>query len=176
MNWLDIIIAILLVWAAWRGFSTGVIRQIISLVALILGIWLALAMGTQVGLMLNVDVLIAPLVGFIVVFILVVFALVVFGFLAKGLFRLIGLGPFDSILGVLLSLIKTWAIMSILCFWLCSWSQLKNNEAANSIATTSKLFPVLVQTSDYIFPFVDFTKEQLSLIETQIDDNINLTE
>ena len=162
MNWFDIIVALLLVWSIWRGYSTGFIRQAIAIVALGLGVWLAFAFGLQVGLTLGLDELLAAPVGFIVVFAVVVLALAILGLLTKGLFRFAGLGVFDSILGVVLSLVKTWAIMSILCSWLCSWAQLDNQQPSKSSITTSIVFPAFIKTADFVFPYVDMVKEQLS--------------
>ncbi len=162
MNWFDIVMALLLVWAVWRGFSTGFIRQAIALVALALGVWLAFAFGPQVGLTIGLDALLAPPVGFIIVFAIVVIVMTLLGLLTKGLFRFAGLGGLDSILGVILSLVKVWAIMSILCSWLCSWAQLDNHQVGKNSVASSFVFPALIKTADFVFPFVDMAKEQLS--------------
>lgn len=174
MNWFDIIVAVLLLWAAWRGYSTGFIRQAISLAALALGVWLAFAFGPQVGIMLGVDALLAPLVGFIVVFLVVVVVLVILGMVTKGLFRLMGLGALDSIFGVVLSLLKTWIILSLLCSWLAAWSKVDGPQAVGGAISSSRLYPAFVKTADYIFPMVELAKEQLA--PSSVADNQNQTE
>ena len=42
MNWLDIVLAIPLLWFLYRGFRNGLIIELASLAALILGIYAAL--------------------------------------------------------------------------------------------------------------------------------------
>ncbi len=42
MNWLDIVLAIPLLWFTYKGFRNGLIIELASLAALILGIFIAL--------------------------------------------------------------------------------------------------------------------------------------
>ena len=42
MNWLDIVLAIPLLWFMYKGFRNGLIIELASLAALILGIYVAL--------------------------------------------------------------------------------------------------------------------------------------
>lgn len=98
MNYLDIIIAIPLLLGLWEGFRQGLIVQIIGLAALVAGVYLAFVFGSKAGMALGLEGLTATAVGFFAVFAIVVALLFILGRLTRGLFKIAGLGVFDTLL------------------------------------------------------------------------------
>ncbi len=101
MNWLDIVIILVLVLAAWQGWKQGVIVQVIGIVAIIAGVILARNYGTSVA-------------GFVAIMLGVILVIVLVGRLTRGLFRIVGLGIFDNILGAVFSALKVWIIIFLI--------------------------------------------------------------
>ncbi len=48
MNWLDWVIVGILALATLKGFSKGFVVEVVSLLAVVLGVWVALRFGPQV--------------------------------------------------------------------------------------------------------------------------------
>ncbi len=55
MNTIDLIVCLVLALAVWNGWRKGFIVQAGSLVALVVGLWLALRFGKPVGEWLHFD-------------------------------------------------------------------------------------------------------------------------
>lgn len=113
MNWLDIVIFLLLILAVWDGWRHGVITQVLGLVAVALGIFLAWRFGHSIGVGLGMEGVAATVAGFAIVLVVVIVAVVLIGRLTRGLFKVVGLGVFDKILGVVLSALKMFALVGL---------------------------------------------------------------
>ena len=55
MSWLDVVIAVPLLWALYKGYTEGVILQLGGIVGLLIGVWLAFRYGRTLGLMLKLE-------------------------------------------------------------------------------------------------------------------------
>jgi membrane protein required for colicin V production len=106
MNWLDIVIVLLLGFSLWEGWRQGVITQILGLAALALGIWLAWSHGASIGGWMGLEGATARVAGFAVVLVVVIVAVVLIGRATRGLFRIVGMGMFDNVLGAAFSALK----------------------------------------------------------------------
>ncbi len=117
MNFIDIIIIIILAWSIIRGFRNGLVIEVSSVAALILGIWGAIRFSgyTQAKLIdffdMQTDYI--GLISFILTFAGIV---VIVHFLAKvidKLMKAVALGFVVRILGMLFALVKSVLILSI---------------------------------------------------------------
>jgi len=118
MNYIDLILLIFLLWSAYRGFRNGLIIEVASLAALILGIFGAIKFSYMTSDFLvekfEMTTQYLPLISFAITFVIIV---VVVHLLAKALDKLvkaIALGFVNRILGVLFGVIKTAFILSII--------------------------------------------------------------
>ena len=118
MNIFDIVVYIALAWAVYNGWRRGLLLQLLSLVALFVGMYFALEQGPQLGEMLGAEGLAAKLLGFAVIFFAVLIVVTVLGHLVKRVFRFAGLGIFDTMLGILFSVVKVGLVVSVafVCF------------------------------------------------------------
>ncbi len=75
MNWLDLTILVLLAIGAYRGYATGMIRQVTGIVGLVLAFLLAVQLMDEVGRVIReslaVSETVAPILGFVLVFLVV---------------------------------------------------------------------------------------------------------
>jgi membrane protein required for colicin V production len=122
LNWVDLIIAVVLLGFAMRGFMRGFLRELLSLVGLFLGLWIALLKFVPLGEWLqNRFPLTEPLpfhVAFLVIFLSVASAASMVGYLlhraAKGLL----MGWLDAVVGLGFGSIKGVMILTVLLFLL----------------------------------------------------------
>jgi membrane protein required for colicin V production len=153
MNWLDIVIIILLIYAAWEGWRQGVITQILGLAALALGIFLAWRHGHTIGTWLGMEGTTASIVGFIIVLVVVIVAVVLIGRLTRGLFRIVGLGAFDNLLGVLFSGIKMFCIVGLVMM-LFEFADPAGKVITDGVRNASVMYGAVDAVNGVIFPFV----------------------
>jgi membrane protein required for colicin V production len=118
MNILDIILGFFLLWGVVKGFRNGLIIELASLAALILGLYGALRFSYYTSDILShhfeLKTQTLHIISFAITFIIIV---VLVHMLAKALDKLvkaIALGFFNRFLGILFGLIKMAFILSIL--------------------------------------------------------------
>ena len=154
MNWLDIVIFLLLALAVWDGWRNGVITQILGLIAVALGIFLAWRFGHTIGVGLGLEGVGATVAGFVIVLVVVIVAVVLIGRLTRGLFKVVGLGVFDKILGVVLSALKMFALAG-LAVMLLEAVDPEGKVLTDSVKERSVMFGVVEGVNGVVFPAVE---------------------
>ncbi|APZ45866.1 colicin V production protein [Polaribacter reichenbachii] len=119
MNVIDIIIAVILIFAAVRGFMTGLFSSIASLVAIVAGVFCAIHFSYYVEYELNDSVLewshqTNKIVAFAVTFLFVVLAIIFVGKLLTKLADITALGLLNKILGGIFGALKWSLILSVI--------------------------------------------------------------
>jgi membrane protein required for colicin V production len=120
LNWVDLIIAVLLLGFAIRGFVRGFFRELLSLVGLFLGLWIALLKFVPLGEWLQTRFpLIEPLpyhLAFLAIFVSMSVVASIVGYLlhkaAKGLL----MGWLDAIVGLGFGSVKGVMVLTVLLF------------------------------------------------------------
>lgn len=118
MNFFDIIFLVILIWAAYKGFSKGLIIQAASLAALFLGVFGAIKFSGYTAFILSEkldfkgDYL--QLTAFAITFVLIVIAVHFVARLTEKFFKVVALDFVNRILGLLFSTIKIAFIISII--------------------------------------------------------------
>jgi membrane protein required for colicin V production len=118
MNYIDMFIIVLLVWAVYRGYTRGFIMQLTLLVALVLGIFLALKLSgftaRQLENHINTNAESLYLVSLGITFVAVFFGINLIGKLFEKMAKSAQLSFINRIFGVLFSLGKTILLLGIL--------------------------------------------------------------
>ena len=129
MNYLDIIIAILLILFAIGGFRNGIIREAFSLVAFIIGIFGAMKLSNLVGKWLGNLINVSPewmsVISFILVFIALAFLVNWLGGLIAGLIEKLNLGFIDKLGGIVFGAAKGFLIVGV-CILLLDFFGIKD--------------------------------------------------
>ncbi len=114
MNILDLIIAVILLFGAIRGFQKGFFHEAATLVALIVGVFIAILLaniaGTIIGELFTWNVQLIKIIVFIIVFMIVVGLIRMLGHLLTKLFKAMLLGFVNKLAGFALGLLK-WVIL-----------------------------------------------------------------
>lgn len=118
MNILDIIILILLAWGAFRGFTQGFILQVVTFIALIIGVWASIAFSDNMSEFLtkNMDITgkYLPVLSFVLIFVLVVVVAHLIGMLLTRFIEITSLGWLNRLGGVAFGVLKMAFIASVL--------------------------------------------------------------
>ena len=160
MNWFDIVVAVPLVWAVWRGFHQGFVQQLFSIAALLGGVWVAWHWGEVVGILLGIGEQWALLGGFALLFALVLLVVALIVRLTRGLFSVVGLGSFDTLLGVLFSMLKVWFVACLALHWTASL--IGKQRCDEALKESSLLYGPMCTTADWVFPYIDSAREQIA--------------
>lgn len=120
MNWLDLIIALPLLFGAYRGFTKGIIIEIASVLALILGFYGALLLADKTAELINHSLDYHSshihLIAFVVTFIAIVVGVFFMAKVMETIVTITGLGMANRIAGAVFGLLKIGIIMSALIF------------------------------------------------------------
>ena len=115
MNGFDILFLIVLAIGAWRGWTNGLLKEILGLIGVFVGFYVAYLLYEQVGCQLAPRIGTSPSVASIIAFALiwmgVPLLLGLAGSLLTKLLEWIGLEGLNNLGGVLVSLIKYWLIL-----------------------------------------------------------------
>ncbi len=172
----DITVLVILLILLVRGFWVGFIRQIASILALVLGFVVAgRYYGESAGLVLPYisDPQIAFLVSYGLIFLLVLFGVTWIGIGLKKVMSIALLGWFDRTVGGLFGLAKGVFVASLLFMIVAAFLS-----SANTLFAKSLFAPYLEQTSQFILTLVrdkdlrtDFLPRQPA-ISTILSDSV----
>jgi len=117
MNWIDIGIIVILILSMVMGFIHGLVKEIASLAALVLGIWGAIKFSgfTAEKLYDYFDMTgqYVGLISFIVTFTIIVVIIHFIGIIADKIVDAVALGFVNRLLGIAFGFIKSVLIMSV---------------------------------------------------------------
>jgi membrane protein required for colicin V production len=120
VNVLDIILLIPLLLFAYNGFKKGIIIELASLAALILGLYFAFYFSDLAADLLNkwfsIDPSYLAAIAFIVTFLVVVVVVVTVGKILQKFIDILLLGFFNKLAGAIFGLLKGALVLSILIF------------------------------------------------------------
>jgi membrane protein required for colicin V production len=157
MNLLDIILAVPLLWALYRGFRKGLIYMLASLTALFAGILGAVRFHDEIASLLNNWFTVNPdhlnLIAFAVTFILIVLVVHVAAFLVDKLIKAIALNLVNRAAGMVFGLLVTAFIVSIVLMPLDAANKKKEFISKETIEG-SLLYQPLTKFAPGVFPYL----------------------
>jgi len=117
MNIIDIIFIIPIIWFAYQGFKRGLIIELASLAALILGIYAALYFSYYAENFLvnnmNMDTEYVSIIAFIITFLIVVIIVYFVGKILEKVVNMVALGFLNKTAGALFGILKAAVLISI---------------------------------------------------------------
>ena len=137
MNYLDIIIAVPLLYGLIKGFSNGIIKEVTSLLGLFIGVYVAVNFSEFLEPKL-INVLVgyqefAPILAFGVLFLVSVLSVKVIGFVIDKLTKALALGVFSSIFGGFFGFLKVVVIFSFLLFFITDYKFVDEQTKKDSV-------------------------------------------
>lgn len=118
MNYIDIILVILLILSAIGGFRNGLIAEVVSLAALVLGIWGAIEFSYITAEFLTEKLNFTSehlgIISFVVTFIVIVILVHIVGNTVNKLAEAVMLGFVNRLAGMVFAVLKSALILSII--------------------------------------------------------------
>lgn len=118
MNYIDIIIAVPILWGAYKGFKKGLIIEVASITALLLGIYGTIKFSgyTSALLLENSEIQDSyiPVISFAITFIAIVFGVHFIAKLVDKLVAAVALGFINRLFGAIFGIAKFALIISII--------------------------------------------------------------
>ncbi len=120
INLLDILILVPLMLFAWNGFKKGLIVEISSLIALVLGLYMAFYFSDFAAQMLNdlfaINEKYVALFSFLITFVVVLFLVLTVGKIIQKFIDILLLGFLNKLAGAAFGILKGALLLSILIF------------------------------------------------------------
>ena len=137
MNYLDIIIAVPLLYGLIKGFSNGLIKEVTSLLALFIGVYVAINFSEFLEPKF-IDILdgyqeFVPLLAFGVLFLVSVLCIKSLGFIVDKLTKALALGIFSRLFGGVFGFLKVVVIFSFLLFVVTDYNLVNKQTKEDSV-------------------------------------------
>lgn len=140
---LDICILVPVLWGMFKGFKRGLIIELCTLMALILGVYGAATFGEMGGDYLrdtfNTDPRVSSVLGFALLFIIIVVLVFIFGKILEGVIKLVALGLVNKLFGMLFGGFKFLLILSGILYLI------------NGFPLTDDLIPAKEKADSYLY-------------------------
>ncbi|MFO7878521.1 MAG: CvpA family protein [Bacteroidota bacterium] len=156
MNWLDIIIALPVLWLGYKGFKNGLIKEIASLAALFLGLWVAVVFSHYLEDLISTNTKIdenyIPLTAFAVLFILTVIAVNLLSRSLDKLIKAVAMNWLNKITGTVFGAAKALLIIGALIFLFDQIIVVKLALIPQSVLDNSMLYQPLQELIEFVYP------------------------
>lgn len=173
MNYIDIILGIILLWAAINGFRKGLIVELASLAALILGIWGAIKFSY-----ITSDFLIENfhpkteylnIISFVVTFVVIVVLVHIIGKAVHKLAETVLLGFANKLAGLVFGILRTALVLSIV---LVVFDKIDENVhiIPEKTKDNSQMYEPIRSFAPSIFPFIE--KWKINSKEDNLDEQV----
>ena len=151
MNYLDIIITVSLLYGLIKGFSNGLVKEVTSLSALFIGVYVALNFSEFLEPKF-IDVLdgyqqFVPVLAFGILFLVSVLCIKSLGIVVDKLTKVLALGVFSKIFGGVFGFLKVVVIFSFLLFVITDYKLVDKQTKEDSV-----LFGPLTDATRIITP------------------------
>lgn len=157
MNWIDLIIIVLLILAFFKGFTDGFVREVASLLALILGIWGAIRFSAFTADKLydwfDMTGQYVGIASFLVTFIVIVIVIHFIGTLADKMIDAVSLGFLNRILGMVFGVLKSVIILSVF-FTILNAIDMKRPFLPKEKINESRFYMPISDIAPAIFPIL----------------------
>lgn len=125
VNYIDVFITVVLIWFGYKGFSKGLVIELVSLVALGLGVYGGLKFSDTAANYItgNIETKYIPIVSFTITFVVIVVFVFVMGKLIEKIVNMVALKLANKIAGALFGMLKMTLIISVLITIIESYDQ-----------------------------------------------------
>ncbi|MBQ3613558.1 MAG: CvpA family protein [Bacteroidales bacterium] len=154
---MDIILLICFIPAVIQGIRNGFIAQVISIAALILGVWASARFTPEVSTWLaqyiTVSDQVMKVISFTAILLMSFLVLALIGKFLEATFKLVMLGWLNSLLGAVFSLIKAGLVIGLVIMAFCSLNN-TFDFVSEEVLNESVLFPPLKKMAYTVFPYL----------------------
>ena len=170
--WLDVVIALPILWGIYNGYQKGLISQVLGIISLAIGIYLGIYHGDLVFFLLEgkVSDTYIPIISFAIIFLATVALGILLSKVIEKMLAFIQLKQLNKIGGIVFGVLKVLLFLLAGIYFFEKWDT-KNSIIKSETKNESVLFPLLVETSSIILPELN-NKEILNITESLQQENI----
>ena len=172
MNYLDIIIAIILLLFGVKGFRKGLIIEVVTLLAFAVGIYGAMHFSDFTAEHLKEFMEINPkylnTTAFVLTFILLVILVNIIGRMVTKLIQAMDLGFFNKLGGALFGMAKGVLLCSIMVMVLNNFQLI--GIVKPEVREQSKLYPYIEETVPYVYRGFDLVKGYVNDLQNEEEE------
>ena len=165
MNYLDVLIAVPIIWGIYKGWQRGLIFEVAMLIGLILGFYLAFKFSslfeTLVGKFVSGPSNVLPYVTFFVVFVSVIVVMILLAKFLEGVLKITNLTPINQVAGAVSGGIKFALTMSVILS-IIRPVDVRLNMISAKTKSESKLYSPVLNIAHYLFPALQDVREEFS--------------
>lgn len=165
MNYIDIILIVPLLWALYKGFKKGLVIEIASLLALILGIYGGVHFSEALSLLLknkfDWQTPYLPIISFAIIFIGVVIVVYTIGKIIERFVDMVALGTINKFFGAIFGLAKSAVILIIIILIFDGFDK-KMNIIPKEQKSKSLLYEPMKSIGVQALPYLNFEKIPLT--------------
>ena len=170
MNFIDIIIIIPIIWFVYKGFKKGFIIEIASLIALFLGIYIAIHFSGDITSFIddfiNLEKKYINIISFALTFIVIVIVVMLVAKVLEKIVKVVMLGIVNRFIGALFGLIKILVVLSFLLLVINIFDK-KQKFITKERKDSSMLYHPVASIAPTIISFFQFKKDDLPAINLQ---------
>lgn len=171
MNWLDIVLLVPIAFFAWRGFSTGIIGEVLGLVGLIAGIFITFAYMKPASVMFesffeNPDY--AVIAAGVTLFVGTLIAFQLLAWFLKSVLKLAKLNSLNRIAGLGFGVLKASVVLSAALLLLVGFRL-----PPEQIRNESVLYPVVTPVAPAIYNIVAAVYPGVESFKDTIDEALD---
>ncbi len=159
MHTIDIVISIILLLGAIRGYQKGFFHEMATLAGLIAGVFIAILASNIVGSvavnLVDWNIQVVKIVAFLVVFLVVAWFIRLLGVLLTKLFKALMLGFINRLAGLVTGMLK-WALILAVIVMVVEFFDREGSLITESVRVNSFFFPQLEFLYYYITDAIGF--------------------
>lgn len=156
MSTFDLFLTLPLAYGIFQGFRKGLLQEVVSVVALVLGFILGLKLLTSAMPVVQSFIGSAhgllPFIAFLVVFVLVILGVRLLGTMLKKVLDFTPFGTFDNLLGGILGGLKWCLAISLLLYV----AGLAGISVSGATAQESIIYPIVIKSTPFALEVLGF--------------------
>ena len=162
MNYIDIVIAVSLLYGLIKGFSNGLIKEITNILSVVIAIYIGFHFANLVEPYLQHETPstyegLVPLASFLIVFIIILVIIKSIGELIDRLTKMLALGIVSKFLGAIFGFFKIMVILSGVHFFLSQYQLINESKTKKE----SILFQPIQSAAAIIIPKINQHKDAI---------------
>jgi len=175
MNWLDVVIAIPLLWGAYNGFKKGIIYMVLMIIGMVLGLYIAFKFsGLIEGVLaknIHVSPAVLPYIAFAIVFACIVLIVIALTKFLETILKSASLTSLNKVAGSLLGMAQYALIVSVI-LWLVKSFEPGFYVIPAKAQTESMTYNPVLKFSTFITPTLKEIKDEFSINIGKLDSTM----
>jgi len=171
MNYIDVFLVIVLLWFGYKGFKKGLVFELVSIAALILGVYGGLKFSdvTAGYLASYIDSEYLTIVSFTVTFLLILVLVFAAGKVVERIINMVALKMINKLLGALFAIVKIGLALGVMITIIESYDS-KLNFIPKDVKSNSILYKPLLNGANKILPEIEKNNLFQNLKSTSINE------